>query len=943
MLKQCLFFLASLMLLLPQPTSAARLFLDPATATITTGCPETVWVRIDHEGVDSNTTQLYLSHTLDGPGESLTISPGSAYSDYFTPPNIPAGLDALVGYTFDTITGDAAPFARLTLRSNDVGETVNVTIELDETADITSRVYNSGVNYLDTVEGGTYTVVDGYCDMVRPTITNRDPAPQEPNHPVDENILFHLEDNSSGVDIATLIVDITHVGGTITYLYDDPALSYTALNARNFAIDINPIVDFVPEEEVSVRVQVRDRAGNLLDTTYRFNQLTCEALGCTGEQLITQCNDGIDNDFDGTVDLDDSGCTDPADNNEYTPPGTHQCNDGIDNDGDGSIDLGDSGCITESDGGGGTVTEYSTSTVTTTQVVSSEVDVPDCSDGRDNDGDGAVDYPADTGCTDPNDTDEYIPTGGVSPSDLLFFLADRTIQTYADSSRTVDGLANNAFGVDLSLTNITTPIATVLLQTSFESKPMLFDNTTGRYRADVDLPATAGLSESFVRITYADGTVVSIPFQIDILPYGQVLARDDVATPLSGATVSLEWYQDGAYSLVARSTAQTDGRYAFIVPNGTYRLTTEFDTYVTDRSARFTVANNIVNATITLQPSVSLLDPEVPIEEKWDFVVGTTEEQIESIRELADDPVVEERVEQIAAPIAAAATVASLVPVLSGLGLLNYLRFLFFQPLLLLGRRKRKGWGYVYDTLTRNPIDLAQVRLLDNRTNRIIQSRVTDTQGRYIFFADPGVYRIEVDKAQYGFPTTLLANEREDGPYLDIYHGEPIRITEENTAIAANIPIDPVTADKPPRRIKLEKLLRRVQTAVAMFGVVAGIVAVIISPTPITVGLLVLQVVVLFLFYRLATPKKPKNWGIVYDKENKKRLPQVVVRLFSRRFDKLVSTDMTDTKGRYAFLANPNEYYVTFNKHGYKEAQHDIVVREDDQVIDTDIGLEKQS
>jgi len=57
------------------------------------------------------------------------------------------------------------------------------------------------------------------------------------------------------------------------------------------------------------------------------------------------CNDGIDNDGDGLVDLQDPGCESAEDNDEANdPPPAAQCNDGVDNDGDGLIDLEDPGC-----------------------------------------------------------------------------------------------------------------------------------------------------------------------------------------------------------------------------------------------------------------------------------------------------------------------------------------------------------------------------------------------------------------------------------------------------------------------------------------------------------------------------------------------------------------------------------------------------------------------
>jgi len=58
-----------------------------------------------------------------------------------------------------------------------------------------------------------------------------------------------------------------------------------------------------------------------------------------------QCSDGLDNDGDGLVDLNDPGCENAQDNDETNvPPPQYQCNDGVDNDGDGLIDLDDPGC-----------------------------------------------------------------------------------------------------------------------------------------------------------------------------------------------------------------------------------------------------------------------------------------------------------------------------------------------------------------------------------------------------------------------------------------------------------------------------------------------------------------------------------------------------------------------------------------------------------------------
>lgn len=82
---------------------------------------------------------------------------------------------------------------------------------------------------------------------------------------------------------------------------------------------------------------------------------------------------GLDRDGDGRWNHDEALSSTKPDN-----PGsvTGACNDGIDNDGDGLIDLGDDGCV----------------------VASAHIENPECSDGYDNDGDGAIDT-GDPDCT----------------------------------------------------------------------------------------------------------------------------------------------------------------------------------------------------------------------------------------------------------------------------------------------------------------------------------------------------------------------------------------------------------------------------------------------------------------------------------------------------------------------------------------------------------------
>jgi len=114
------------------------------------------------------------------------------------------------------------------------------------------------------------------------------------------------------------------------------------------------------------------------------------------------CADGIDNDGDGLVDMQDPGCNSAQDNTESPDPAPMQCADGIDNDNDGVVDLMDPDCDTASDNTeSGTM---GTSTGTTTMM--------QCADTVDNDADGLIDYPADQGCSSAQDNSEAGGGGG---------------------------------------------------------------------------------------------------------------------------------------------------------------------------------------------------------------------------------------------------------------------------------------------------------------------------------------------------------------------------------------------------------------------------------------------------------------------------------------------------------------------------------------------------
>ncbi len=278
----------------------------------------------------------------------------------------------------------------------------------------------------------------------------------------------------------------------------------------------------------------------------------------------------------------------------------------------------------------------------------------------------------------------------------------------------------------------------------------------------------------------------------------------------------------------------------------------------------------------------------------------------EQLKEFMDNSQVEQTSQNVVTPILLGLALLNTVPLILALSiyLLPYLHLLFLEPLLILFGKKRKKWGVVYNSLSKVPVDLALVRLYRKNDNMLVQTRVTDKEGRYIIIAkEPGKYYLSVTKPGFTSPTKYLKDEKQDLKYLDLYHGEMLEITEKDAVITANIPLDP--AEKmalPLKEVLRSYLLKNLRLIISYVGIILALLIVIIYPTVITIGALILHVILFLIFRRLIVPAKPKRWGIVYDAENKAPLHQAVVRIFDTKFNKLLETQVTDRKGRYAFL-----------------------------------------
>ncbi len=277
----------------------------------------------------------------------------------------------------------------------------------------------------------------------------------------------------------------------------------------------------------------------------------------------------------------------------------------------------------------------------------------------------------------------------------------------------------------------------------------------------------------------------------------------------------------------------------------------------------------------------------------------------------------------VATTISAIAVTSSLWSVVAPL-----VRFLFLQPLMFLGLRRREVWGEVYETENKLPVDLAIVRLTDAVSGKVVQTRVTDMHGRYLFSPKAGTYRIDVVKDGFSFPSHLLKNTPADGRHTDLYYGGPIITSTDGEPIARNIALDREGAKHSRRFRSFTQPVRALQQGMAMAGAVATSVSFVATPNIKTFGYILLHVGLGIVFFRYAKPKIPKRMGVVVDAQTKQPLAHTIVRLYNESLKKLVDTKITNEKGEYVFLVGGGSYRIIAEKPGYRSSTTPIVLPE---------------
>lgn len=308
------------------------------------------------------------------------------------------------------------------------------------------------------------------------------------------------------------------------------------------------------------------------------------------------------------------------------------------------------------------------------------------------------------------------------------------------------------------------------------------------------------------------------------------------------------------------------------------------------------------------------------------LIFGEEEPILTVLLGIRDDPTIKSITANVVTPLSVAGLllVSSLITVslVSSLASLWYLLSHLINLLLQwLGLKKReKAWGLVYNSTTKEPVDLAIVRLFDTKTNKVKQTAVTDKNGRFSFQPEAGRYYINATKPFFSFPSKLVKGLSSDSKYTKLYFGKNIKVEERQT-LNFSIPLDPLDAIRMRSTFlsRIKSILEKLSTPILVFGIIFAAFALWVTLSIFSGVILAIYIVLLILKqFLLKSPTKP--WGKVFDLKTRKPVSGVVIRVFDKKYNKLLETKVTDNKGRFSFLLPKGEYYLTVASHKYKFA-----------------------
>ena len=220
-------------------------------------------------------------------------------------------------------------------------------------------------------------------------------------------------------------------------------------------------------------------------------------------------------------------------------------------------------------------------------------------------------------------------------------------------------------------------------------------------------------------------------------------------------------------------------------------------------------------------------------------------------------------------------------------------------------RKKQKYWGTVFDDFTKSPLENVAVSLVNER-DRIVETVLTDKEGRYGFLVLEGTFTLRAQKEGYRMET----QKEQDTLYGNVYHGEVLQ-TQERPMVDMNITLvnenthwEDAVRNTLKRYMSLSAILKRsLFYFLSFFGFTVSLIATYIETNAFNSIVLILYF--LFFFWNLL---RRKSFGTIKSGEDGSFVPFAIIELYKKGSDQRVKFVVSDILGRYYLLVKKGSY-----------------------------------